>query len=43
MREETRAKLKQWGKRFGWAALGFYVVKGLFWLAVGLGAWSLVK
>lgn len=43
MKEETRARIKQWGKRFGWAALAFYVVKGLVWLAIGLGAWSLFK
>ncbi|WP_267887965.1 hypothetical protein [Acidihalobacter yilgarnensis] len=43
MKEETRARIKHWGKRFGWIALAFYLVKGLVWLAIGLGAWSLFK
>lgn len=43
MREEVRARMKRWGKRFGWTAAVFYAVKGLFWLAVGLGAWSMFK
>lgn len=39
----ARVRLKYWGKRFGWAAFAFYLVKGLVWLVIGLGAWSLFK
>jgi hypothetical protein len=43
MRQETRDRVKLWAKRFGWTALAFYTVKGLFWLLVGLGAWTALK
>lgn len=39
----ARVRLKYWGKHFGWAAFAFYLVKGLVWLVIGLGAWSLFK
>ncbi len=40
MQALTRERVKLWAKRFGWTALVFYTVKGLFWLAVGMGAWT---
>ncbi len=43
MQQETRDRVKLWAKRFGWTALAFYTVKGLFWLLVGWGAWSALK
>jgi hypothetical protein len=43
MRQGTRERVKLWAKRFGWTALAFYTVKGLFWLLVGWGAWSAIK
>ena len=40
MQAATRERMKRWVRRAGWTAVIFYTVKGLFWLAVGLGAWS---
>ncbi|WP_198034159.1 hypothetical protein [Acidihalobacter ferrooxydans] len=43
MQQETRERMKRWAKRFGWGALAFYTVKGLIWLLIGFGAWSMIE
>jgi len=30
-------------KRLGWAAFAFFFIKGLVWIALGVGTWSLVS
>lgn len=34
---------RKWLARFGLAAFIFFFVKGLVWLALGAGAWAMIR
>lgn len=41
--EPQESKLKKWLKRIGLAGFLFFLIKGLIWLAVFMGAGTLLK